>query len=86
MGRLVRTDRYEVAGADRGAYRGPGDHVGGVDLLRVEERVRRQQVNAKAGTNTLTWKLPKSLKAGKYTLRLLYEGTVKASTKVKIAR
>ena len=29
-----------------------------------------KQVNAKAGTNTLKWKLPKNLKAGKYSLRL----------------
>jgi uncharacterized protein YfaS (alpha-2-macroglobulin family) len=53
---------------------------------RVPKKTLTKQVNAKAGTNTLTWKLPKSLKAGKYTLRLLYEGRVKASAKVKIAR
>jgi hypothetical protein len=45
-----------------------------------------KQVSAKAGTNTLKMKLPKSLKAGKYTLRLAFQGTVKASAKVKITR
>ena len=43
-----------------------------------------KQVNAKAGTNTLKWKLPKNLKAGKCTLRLLYHGACKDKTKVKI--
>ncbi len=43
-----------------------------------------KQVQAKAGTNTLKWKMPKNLKAGKYTLRLLYQGTSRASTKVKV--
>ncbi len=45
-----------------------------------------KQLNAKAGTNTLKWKLPKNLKAGKYSLRLFYEGALKASTKVKVTR
>lgn len=45
-----------------------------------------KQVNAKAGTNILKWKLPKSLKAGKYSLKLLYQGTAKATTKVKVTR
>lgn len=41
-------------------------------------------VNAKAGTNTLKWKLPKSLKSGKYSLSLVYEGKARATTKVKV--
>ncbi len=45
-----------------------------------------KQVQAKAGTNTLKWKLPKTVKPGKYTLRLLFQGTSKASTKVKVTR
>ncbi len=45
-----------------------------------------KQVSAKAGVNTLKWKLPKSLKAGKYTLRLSFQGTVKAKTKVKVKK
>ena len=45
-----------------------------------------KQVQAKAGTNTLKWKLPKKVKPGKYTLRLLFQGTSKASTKVKVTK
>ena len=45
-----------------------------------------KKINAKAGTNTLKWKLPKKLKTGKYNLQLLHQGTVKAKTKVKITR
>ena len=45
-----------------------------------------KKVNAKAGANTLKLKLPKKLKAGKYTLRLSFQGTVKASAKVQITR
>jgi hypothetical protein len=50
------------------------------------KRTLTKQVSAKAGTNTLKLKLPKSLKAGKYTLRLTFQGTVKASAKVKVTR
>jgi hypothetical protein len=45
-----------------------------------------KQVQAKAGTNTLKWKLPKTVKPGKYTLSLLFQGTSKASTKVKVSK
>ena len=45
-----------------------------------------RNVTAKAGTNTLKWKLPKKLTAGKYTLRMSFQGAVKATTKVKRAR
>jgi hypothetical protein len=45
-----------------------------------------RNVSAKAGKNTLKWKLPKKLKAGKYTLRLSSQGTVKATTKVKLRK
>ena len=45
-----------------------------------------RNVTAKAGTNTLKWKLPKKLTAGKYTLRMSFQGAVKATTKVKLAR
>jgi len=41
---------------------------------------------AKAGTNTLTMKVPKSLKPGKYTLRLLSGGASLTSTRVKVTR
>ena len=43
-------------------------------------------VRAKAGTNTLKMKVPKSLKPGRYSLRLLSEGASLASTKVKVTR
>ena len=45
-----------------------------------------KQINAKAGTNTLKWKLPKKLKAGANQRRLLYQGAAKATTKVKVTR
>jgi len=50
------------------------------------KRTLTKQIQAKAGTNTLRWKLPKNLKAGKYTLRLLYQGTSRAKTTVKVTR
>ena len=45
-----------------------------------------KSVQAKAGTNTLTMKVPKSLKPGKYTLRLLSGGASLTSTRVKVTR
>lgn len=54
--------------------------------LKGKKKRLTKQVNAKAGTNTLKWKLPKSLKAGKYSLKLLYQGAAKATTKVKVTR
>jgi streptogramin lyase len=45
-----------------------------------------KSVQARAGTNTLRWKLPRSLKPGRYSLRLLFEGNVKAQTAVRITR
>ena len=43
-------------------------------------------VQAGAGTNTLRWKLPKSLKPGLYSLQLLFDGSVKARTAVRITK
>jgi hypothetical protein len=45
-----------------------------------------KQTKAKAGTNTLKWRLPKSLKAGKYSLRLLHQGVVLAKAEVRVTR
>lgn len=43
-------------------------------------------VQAAAGSNTLRWRLPKALKPGKYSLRLLFEGSIKAQTAVRITK
>jgi hypothetical protein len=53
---------------------------------RVNAKALSKNLNAKAGTNTLKWKMPKALKAGKFTLKLYYQGTVKATTKVKVTK
>jgi hypothetical protein len=51
-----------------------------------KKKTLMKRVDAKAGTNSLRWKLPKRLAPGTYTLRLLFQGTTKASTKVTITR
>jgi DNA-binding beta-propeller fold protein YncE len=53
---------------------------------KVKAKALSKNLRAKAGTNTLKWKMPKALKPGKYTLKLYYQGTVKATTKVKIRK
>ncbi len=45
-----------------------------------------KQVQAKAGTNTLKMKVPKSLKPGRYTLRLIFEGSTAAKTTVRVRK
>jgi len=50
------------------------------------KKTATKPVQAGSGTNTLRWKLPKSLTPGKYSLRLLFEGKIKAQTAVRITK
>ncbi len=56
-----------------------------VFMLKGKSALTRT-VSARAGANTLRWKLPESLKAGKYSLRMSFHGTVKATTKMRVSR
>ena len=50
------------------------------------KRTITQGVQARAGTNTLRWRLPKKLPAGRYSLSLLFEGTSRARTTIRVTR
>ena len=50
------------------------------------KRTVTKNVQARAGTNTLRLKTPRSLKAGKYSLSLLFDGTSRARTTVRVTR
>jgi hypothetical protein len=50
------------------------------------KRTLTKSVPARAGTNTLRLKTPKNLKSGKYALSLLFEGTTRATTAVRVFR
>ncbi len=45
-----------------------------------------KQVQAQAGTNTLKMKVPKSVKPGKYTLRLLFNASTIAKSTVRVTK
>ena len=45
-----------------------------------------KQVQARAGTNTLRLKLPKSVKPGRFSLRLIFEGSTRAQTSVRVTK
>ncbi len=50
------------------------------------KRTVTRTLQARAGTNTLRLKTPKNLKPGKYSLRLIFDGTSRAQTTVRVTR
>jgi hypothetical protein len=70
----------------RGVLRVPFTASAAASLTaKVEaKRPRTKSVAAVAGANTLTWKLPRSVKKGRYRLMLLHDGRVVALMRVKV--
>ena len=81
---MPHIDLYAIYGLDR---RQPPEALAAALTAQLKgKKTLTKSVQAKAGTNTLTMKVPKSLKPGKYTLRLLSGGASLTSTRVKVTR